>query len=61
MERLSTITGDASGNLSAVSFTTAGDIEITDTAKGLILRSSGGTRCRLKVADDGTLSTELVP
>ena len=48
--------GDTVGNL-----TTSGDIEITDTAKGVILKSPGGTRYRIKVADDGTLSTEVVP
>ena len=48
------ITGDTAGNLTA-----SGDIEITDTAKGVILKSLGGTRYRIKVADDGTLSTEV--
>ena len=55
------VTSDANGNLSAHTFTTSGDIEITDTAKGLILKSPGGTRYRIKIADDGTLSTEIVP
>jgi hypothetical protein len=55
------VTGDTAGNLTAASFTTTGEVEITDTAKGVILKSPGGTRYRLKVADDGTLSTEVVP
>jgi hypothetical protein len=54
-------TTDPSGNLTARSFTTAGDIEITDIATGVILKSPGGTRYRIKVADDGTLSTEAAP
>jgi hypothetical protein len=33
------------------------DIEITDTAKGIILKSANGTRYRLGVADDGALTT----
>ena len=53
--------GDPSGNLSAASFTTAGDIEVTDSAKGVILKSPGGTRYRITVADDGSLSTISVP
>jgi hypothetical protein len=57
----SNITGDTSGNLSAASFITAGDIEITDASKGVILKSPGGSRYRIKVADDGSLSTILVP
>jgi hypothetical protein len=38
----------------------AGDVEITATAAGLILRTPNGTRKRIKVANDGTLSTETV-
>ena len=34
-----------------------GDIEITKFATGLILRSSNGTRYRITVANDGTLTT----
>jgi len=37
------------------------DLEIPDHTKGLILKSPGGTRYCLKVADDGTLSAEVVP
>jgi hypothetical protein len=54
-------TGDSAGNLSAATFTASGDIEVTDAAKGVILKSPGGTRYRIKVADDGSLSTEAVP
>jgi hypothetical protein len=55
------ITTDPGGNLTARAFTTAGDIEITDAAQGVVLKSPGGTRYRVKVADDGTLSTEAMP
>jgi hypothetical protein len=55
------VSSDASGNLTAHSLITPGDIEITDTTKGVILHSPGGSRYRLKVADDGALSTEVVP
>jgi hypothetical protein len=34
---------------------------LTDTTKGVNLKSPGGTRYRIKVADDGTLSTESTP
>ena len=34
-----------------------GDIEIDDSDRGLILRAPNGTRYRLKVANDGSLST----
>ena len=53
-------TADTAGNLTATSLTASGDIEVTDTAKGVILKSPGGTRYRIKVADDGTLSTEAL-
>jgi len=36
------------------------DIEITDTLKGVILKSENGTRYRIKVDNSGTLSTEVV-
>jgi hypothetical protein len=55
------VTSDGSGNLAAHAFTTPGDIEITDTSKGVILKAPGGTRYRVKVADDGTLSTAAAP
>jgi hypothetical protein len=55
------VTGDTGGNLTARAFTTSGDIEITDTTKGVILKSAEGARYRIKVADDGTLSTEAAP
>jgi hypothetical protein len=35
----------------------AADLEVTDSAKGLILKSPGGTRWRLTVGDDGALTT----
>lgn len=38
----------------------AGDIEITDATRGVILRSPNGTRYRLKVADGGALSAIAV-
>ncbi len=41
-----------------LNLTMTGDLEITDTTKGLILKSSGGIRYRLKVNDDGNLGTE---
>ena len=37
-----------------------GDIEITKFATGLILRSNNGTRYRITVANDGTLTTTAV-
>ena len=37
-----------------------GDIEVTEYEKGLILRSINGTRYRLVVANDGTLTTTAV-
>ena len=37
-----------------------GDIEVTEYEKGLILRSTNGTRYRLVVANDGTLTTTAV-
>lgn len=40
--------------------TTTGDIEITDSTKGIILNSPGGARYRIKVDDAGNLSTEIV-
>jgi hypothetical protein len=54
------LTSDPSGNLSARSLTLPADLEIFDTTHGVILRSPGGTRYRIKVADDGTLSTEAL-
>lgn len=44
-------------SLSTAPSTFAGDLEITDDEKGLILTSPNGTRYRLAVANDGTLST----
>ena len=37
-----------------------GDIEVTDNTKGVILKSPDGSRFRLEVANDGTLSTEAL-
>lgn len=42
------------------SATFAGDIETTTAGDGVILKSSNGTRYRLTVANDGTLSTSAV-
>ena len=36
---------------------TSGDVEITDLTKGVILKSANGTRFRIGVADDGSLTT----
>lgn len=36
------------------------DIEITDGSKGIILKTPNATRKRIKVADNGDLSTETV-
>lgn len=35
-----------------------GDVEITDTTKGYILKSPNGTRYRIKVSDVGVLTTQ---
>lgn len=40
-------------------FDSGGDIEITNTIKGFILKSPNGTRYRIKVDDAGNLGTEL--
>lgn len=40
-----------------VTVSAGGDVEITDTTKGLILKSPNGTRYRLKVSDGGQLGT----
>lgn len=40
--------------------TTGDDVEFVNNTLGPILRSPNGDRHRLKVANDGTLSTELV-
>lgn len=37
--------------------TTTNDIEITDTTKGVIIKSSNGTRFRIGTTDDGELTT----
>lgn len=37
------------------------DIEITNPAKGLILRDSSNTRRRIRVDSDGVVLTEVVP
>lgn len=46
---------DVTGTLTASS-----DIEVTDNTKGVILKSPNGSRFRLEVANDGTLSTEAL-
>jgi hypothetical protein len=49
----------ANGVMSVVtSITAANDIEITNSANGLILKSANGTRYRLKVDNAGNLGTE---
>ena len=40
--------------------TASSDIEVTDKTKGIILASPNGSRFRLEVANDGTLSTEAL-
>ena len=35
----------------------ANDIEVTDATKGVILKSANGTRFRITIADDGSLTT----
>jgi hypothetical protein len=37
------------------------DIEITNAAKGIILRASNGVRRRLRIDTDGTVLTEVLP
>jgi hypothetical protein len=46
---------DVSGKADKVG---ADDLEITDATKGVILRSSNGTRFRITIDDNGTLTTE---
>ena len=46
---------DVTGTITASS-----DIEVTDKTKGIILASPNGSRFRLEVANDGTLSTEAL-
>lgn len=38
-------------------FETANDIEITDATRGIILKSPDGSRWRVKIGDDGVLTT----
>jgi hypothetical protein len=38
----------------------ANDIEVTDATKGVILKSANGTRFRITIADDGSLTTTAV-
>lgn len=40
--------------------TASGDVEITDSTKGIILKSPDNTRWRVTVNDDGTLSTASI-
>ena len=46
---------DVTGTITASS-----DIEVSDKTKGIILKSPDGSRFRLEVANDGTLSTEAL-
>ena len=46
---------DVNGNIK-----TEGDIELTDSTKGIILKSPNGTRFRVRVLDDGSLTTEEI-
>jgi hypothetical protein len=41
-----------------VTISATGDVEITDTTKGYILKSPNGTRYRIKVSDVGVLTTQ---
>jgi len=43
---------------SVVTISSTGDVEITDTTKGYILKSPNGTRYRIKVSDVGVLTTQ---
>ena len=52
------VNGSASFGGGIVSITADGDIEISDNTKGVILHSPDGGRFRIKVSNDGTLSTE---
>lgn len=49
------VTLPTSGTLATTSGTV--DIEITDATKGIILKSAGGTRYRITVDNDGSLTT----
>jgi hypothetical protein len=51
-----------SGTVSFGNYTvyTAGDFEVTDSSKGLILKSPNGTRFRIQVNDSGTLITTSI-
>ena len=40
--------------------TASSDIEVSDKTKGIIIQSPNGSRFRLEVANDGTLSTEAL-
>lgn len=52
---------EVGGNLLTAGSTSSDDIEITDSTKGIILRSPDGTRYRVTVANGGTLTTTVVP
>lgn len=54
------VTGLQSALDSKAAATGSTDIEITDATKGVILKSPNGTRYRLTVADDGSLTTTAV-
>jgi len=49
--------GSASLANGVVTISATGDVEITDTTKGPIIKSPDGTRYRIKVANGGALST----
>jgi hypothetical protein len=45
-----------STGLETTNLTASGDIEVTDSTKGIILKSPSGTRYRFTVSDLGTLT-----
>ena len=52
--------GTTSDNFDSRLTVAKGDIEVTEYQKGLILRSTNGSRYRLTVEDDGTLTTRAI-
>jgi hypothetical protein len=56
VELTTTAAGGTLAPLSLSTLTASGDVEVTDSTKGIILKSPDGTRYRIKVANGGTLS-----